>query len=225
MSSFDSSQIKNNDVTQDQYPAAFSRDMIGTDFLIRVPRPEHASKKNNAYLEFKCHKFILSARCEFFRSMFNHEMKESANNTVDLPDIQVKTLKNLLKYFYTDTINEVDLELLKIADQYLLKDLKDYCESVLSKSVQVQDAAKIFVLARSITASKLANACLDVITANYKEAKTSPGWKEHCEEDLHQMLAETFAAKERVGKGTSTHFGGLVLIGAVPEPAFNWPDV
>ena len=110
-----------------------------------------------------------SGQGTLFRAMFNHEIRESANNTVDLPDIQVKTLKNLLKYFYTDTINEVDLELLKIADQYLLKDLKDYCESVLSKSVQVQDTAKIFVLVRSITASKLANACLDVITANYKE--------------------------------------------------------
>jgi len=235
MNSSDSST--DNEFDEDSKPVdneftdVFSREMVGSDVTIRVPRPQYASKKTDAYLEFKCHKFILAARCEYFKAMFTTEMKESASNIVDLPDVKVSTLKVLLKYFYTDVVSEddVDLDLLKIADMFLLKDLKDYCESVLSPGIKVQDAVNILVFATRISASELAKAALDVILANIDDIKRTQGWKEYCQEDLYQLMAETLASKKMTSIGTSTGFTGFAfwVPDTEPEPGEveNVPEV
>ena len=185
-----------------QFQAAFSDSMIGVDVTLRVAK----EAVDTEYFEFKCHKFVLVARSEFFKVMFTHQMKESLTNTVDLPDMTVSTLQTLLKFFYTDRINknDVNLELLRIADLFLIKELKEYCAAVLSRQIQAEDAVAIFIAAKSYNAENLALEALNVISANYDEVKDTPDWKEHGGDDLSQLMAETLATKETSNKATSS---------------------
>ena len=62
---------------------------------------------------FRCHKFILAARSDFFKGCFSHNFKETVTSVVDLPDAPVSAVETLLKFIYTDEVSqdEVDVDL------------------------------------------------------------------------------------------------------------------
>ena len=58
---------------------------------------------------FPCSKFILAARSEVFRAMFELPMRESIENEVRIEDAEPSAVEDMLEYVYTDGIIHLSL--------------------------------------------------------------------------------------------------------------------
>ncbi|XP_057318588.1 speckle-type POZ protein B-like [Microplitis mediator] len=127
--------------------------------------------------KFKAHKFILSTRSPVFSAMFTHELKENRNSEVDIPDIDPEIFNKMLEFIYTDEINNLDEDaesLLESADKYQLLNLKSLCEESLSKSVSIDNAIELMILADLHNADTLLEFIFEFIIRNFKDVvKTS----------------------------------------------------
>eukprot|EP00293_Proteomonas_sulcata_P009127 CAMPEP_0184307508 /NCGR_PEP_ID=MMETSP1049-20130417/16243_1 /TAXON_ID=77928 /ORGANISM="Proteomonas sulcata, Strain CCMP704" /LENGTH=275 /DNA_ID=CAMNT_0026620023 /DNA_START=86 /DNA_END=913 /DNA_ORIENTATION=+ len=77
------------------------------------------------------HKAILYARCPYFKSMLTSGMKESEGREVPLPDIQYEPFFVLCEYLYMGEVHMEParaLDVLQLADRYLISGLKRICE-------------------------------------------------------------------------------------------------
>lgn len=89
--------------------------------------------------ELRAHKNILKARAHYFETLFTSGMAETLSNKIDIKDCSPKVFNELLKYLYSDTppdcLQEIALELLPIADKYLLEQLVIICEECLMENL------------------------------------------------------------------------------------------
>ena len=119
--------------------------------------------------KFKVHKSVLSARSPVFEKMFASNMKEAADNKVEINDIEPCTFEKLLGFMYSEKIPEdIDfyaMDLFVAADkvcllvfviitsfnlfklQYEIDDLKDVCERHISLNVSKDNAMAVLNLA------------------------------------------------------------------------------
>ena len=75
------------------------------------------------------HRCILNARCEAFRGMFNSAMREGSTACPEVPVLEVSyaAFRCMLHYIYGGAVHvpeELAVELLGLADRYLLRGLK-----------------------------------------------------------------------------------------------------
>ncbi|XP_060061411.1 inhibitor of Bruton tyrosine kinase isoform X1 [Erinaceus europaeus] len=124
--------------------------------------------------EFPCHKCVLCARLEYFRSMLSSSWIEASSCApLEMP-IQSDTLKVILDYLYTDeavVIKEsqnVDFvcSVLVVADQLLITRLKEICEVALTEKLTLKNAAMILEFAAMYNAEQLKLSCLQFIGLN-----------------------------------------------------------
>ena len=107
-------------------------------------------------VNFYAHRAVLAARSPVFVKMFSHDMKESATNIINMPDIEPDVLKEFLTYLYTydsPNIKNYAASLLDFAEKYQLPHLKSLCEQRLSYDLQINNAAKILLLAHTYGAT------------------------------------------------------------------------
>ena len=169
--------------------------MVGTDVVMRLPNSKAKDSDTAHATEFQCHKFILAARSDVFKGMFSHQMKETLTGYVDMPKMHPSTLKAVLRYIYTEQVNDkdVDLHLLAAAEQFDLEELKDTCATELSNQLTVKNATHVFVQAKMYRSEILAKAALYFIAENCPKVKKSDSWKEYQDPELFEMFAETLA--------------------------------
>jgi len=83
----------------------------------------------------KAHRLFLSARSEYFRSMFNSGMIENSSDKVKIEECDSTMFKKLLEFLYTDKcptdIDAIASKLLPVADQYMITPLKSHCAKAL----------------------------------------------------------------------------------------------
>ena len=130
---------------------------------------------------FFTHKAILAARSEVFAAMFSHDMLESANKAVVLPDIDSDVLTELLTYIYTGEcprIEELAESLIYHAEKYDLDHLKALCEEQLSYDLQVDNAARILVLADACNAEQLKRNVLLYVNEHGEEVEHTKEWED-----------------------------------------------
>ena len=81
---------------------------------------------------------ILSARSTVFRAMFQHDMRESKSNEINIQDIDFNTVRDMVKFIYSgrlkDLADKSDL-LLAAADKYDIRDLKNICSQHLAANL------------------------------------------------------------------------------------------
>ena len=66
-----------------------------------------------------------------FNAMFVHNMTESQEKNIDIEDLDIETVKDMLKYMYAGKIENLNTRsprLLEAADKYQLSELKEICE-------------------------------------------------------------------------------------------------
>ena len=127
------------------------------------------------------HKAILTARSPVFVKMLSHDMKESATNTIELPDIESAVLKELLTYVYTNdcpNIKSYGASLLYSAEKYELVHLKALCERQLSYDLRIKNAAKILLLADTCSVSQLKRNILLFIGKHGGQVLATKGWED-----------------------------------------------
>jgi len=152
-----------------------------------------------------CHRNVLSARSEIFGAMFEDIMKESETGEVEIKDFDVGTIKAMVIYMYTGELGEVDLtneineQLIRAADKYLLNGLKKMIEAVLIKSVKIENSIQMFVLGDAVHANSLRDASKEIIVRNAAAIVELDGWKQALGRfpDLAMEVFESVAKKSK----------------------------
>ena len=130
---------------------------------------------------FYVHRAVLATRSEVFAKMFSHNMLESATNTIELSDIDSDVLKELLTYIYTGEcprIEEFAESLIYHAEKYELDHLKALCEEQLSYDLQVDNAARILLLADACKAEQLKRNTLLYVNEHGDEVEHTKEWED-----------------------------------------------
>lgn len=137
---------------------------------------------------FNVHKCILMCRSQKFMAMFSSEMKER-DSPVELTQTDSFLFEKLLRWIYTgnvmmpDDIEQVT-QLLLLADEYFLIDLKKRCEETLCSKLSPSNVVDIMVLASNLplTSDSLMQECKEVFVRQF------PSVSEH-ERELEAKLA------------------------------------
>jgi len=129
------------------------------------------------------HKTILAARCKKFQMMFQRNgLKESREAEVTVACTNSKLFSAMLEYIYGDEVKisspSMALDLMILADEYLLPRLKEICENEIIKSIDAKNVASLLESADKYNAMLLKNFCLDFILHNYVEVRNCREFKE-----------------------------------------------
>mmetsp|Transcript_4603 Transcript_4603/g.11213 ORF Transcript_4603/g.11213 Transcript_4603/m.11213 type:complete len:540 (+) Transcript_4603:63-1682(+) len=131
------------------------------------------------------HRCILTARCETFRGMFNSSMREGSKSCQEVPihEVSYRAFLSMLQYIYGGAIvvpEDLAVELLGLADRYLLSGLKLLSGFTLARMVSVETVARIIQAADRWDSprSQLKQLCLDYILANYEQVVSHPVFEE-----------------------------------------------
>ncbi|KAM9953609.1 hypothetical protein ACTFIR_008695 [Dictyostelium discoideum] len=119
------------------------------------------------------HKNILSSRCQKFEGMFQNDMKESQSKEIEIVNYEPAVFRKMIEYLYSDSLNEdnIDmvLQLIIIADEYLLDTLKHHCELKLITEINSNNVA-LFLLKSDIYNCKfLKKSSMEFILGNVKK--------------------------------------------------------
>jgi RCC1 and BTB domain-containing protein len=149
------------------------------------------------------HRCIIMSRCEPLERMLDGPMRESQQNEIVLHEQIYDVYLALLEYLYTDRVEGLDpksvqlefaLDLLAVADQYLLDPLKRMCEKAIHKSIDVDNVAYMLATADARQAHELRKKCFDFIMRHFGKVIGTKSFTELSKELLEEIL---FAASKR----------------------------
>ena len=85
------------------------------------------------------HKCLVATRSEYFKALFTHGKFVDSKEIIIEEDVTTDIWKILMIYMYTNQIPPINiklrLELLKLANQYCMQDLKNRCEKMCIKNI------------------------------------------------------------------------------------------
>ncbi|XP_037821030.1 protein roadkill-like [Lucilia sericata] len=146
--------------------------------------------------EFYVNKVILAARSEVFDEMFELEMLE---NRVEIADIASNVLQELLRFIYTDKVENLDEMakfLLPAANKYALESLQKMCEIKLKDKLSIHTAVETLLFADLYTTFDLKASTLVFINTHATEVMKTQDWKNMIKThpnlitELYEMLAK-----------------------------------
>ncbi|XP_044596536.1 BTB/POZ and MATH domain-containing protein 3-like [Cotesia glomerata] len=127
--------------------------------------------------EYPAHKLVLACHSMVFKKMLDTEMKEKQENCIDLSEFDAKTIKEVIRFLYGREIETNDLDLLlklsSFAHMYQINRLKDYCESKLLTSFQVDNIVKILVTIDNYDMDKVKNQAMKFLKKNKSDVSFS----------------------------------------------------
>lgn len=117
-------------------------------------------------------RFMLSARSQVFQAMLDGSFKEGKSNSVRIPDLDLSTVEELMKFIHSDScpildgdkmdVNEV-LSLFLAADRYAITSLVNRCVEWSLKVMNADNVLDIMAVANSVEdtpgGSRLLEAC------------------------------------------------------------------
>ena len=138
------------------------------------------------------HRAILAVRSEYFRVLlFNGRMRESVqaseagggminpSSTIEIGDVSLNVFLKVLEYLYTDTVQDVSLELgihlLIASEQFMLDRLKALCEDIIRRDISVDNVISILVASHRHNARCLKDIALEHILKNLSEKNIQIG--------------------------------------------------
>lgn len=158
---------------------------LAQQFRPLVNNPSHSDITflvGGGHFKVYAHKAILCTRCEKFRSMFQNNMIESAQNEISLQIENSAVLLALLEYIYTDTVEnftyDLAFDLMALADEYLLPRLRQICEIQLQSFVNSDNVCEILIYAHNHNANDLKQYCLNYCLKNFETVSTTQGYEE-----------------------------------------------
>ena len=163
-----------------------------------------------------CHRCVLAARVEYFRTHFlvNSRWGASSLNQQIPIDANTRTLGDFVYYIYTDrfpqnfTFDSLKL-LLKLSDQYLVSRLKSFCEVSLADFITEENIMHVLRTANDYNADSLRDVCLYIIAMNvpyYLEHRTL----ENIEEEILNLLDKVYKNVVLFHFNKSQHHGYTV---------------
>ena len=104
--------------------------------------------------------------------MFIHNMTEAQEKVIDIEDLDIETVRDMLKYMYAGKIENLNTKsprLLEAADKYQLSELKEICEEKLCDNLTVESCLECLVLADLHTAEDLKQAAIKFVVDNSED--------------------------------------------------------
>ncbi|GIZ03969.1 TD and POZ domain-containing protein 3 [Caerostris extrusa] len=143
---------------------------------------------------FPAHTVVLSARSPVFRAMFSNDMKEKSNNCVDITDLEADTVRRLLVYVYSDSLEYLDWEnarnLYVAADKYDINSLKYKCALYLKQNLQGSNCCSILEMADRHQDADMKRTVQDFMAVLEDEFLFSDDWIE-LEKNIPKLATET----------------------------------
>ncbi|XP_021000327.2 TD and POZ domain-containing protein 2 isoform X1 [Parasteatoda tepidariorum] len=143
----------------------------------------------------KAHKIILQARSPVFQKMFDHDLIEAANNTVDVSDIGSATMRRLVNFLYACKMEECNfdeaMELYYAADKYEVLSLQEACKTELLSHLDVNNACSLFTFASRHSDEDFKNGVVKFISANFTSVINSEAFLEMSKEDMALLVRST----------------------------------
>jgi len=121
--------------------------------------------------ELPAHKFILSARCEVFKKMFEHQFRENIDGKVPMEDHDADLVQEMLRYIYLGEVERLDTfapQLLPLADLYELDELKKICLSAMFPAITADNAAEALIVADLFRVGDIKAAAIAFIRRNFE---------------------------------------------------------
>ncbi|CAL1296323.1 unnamed protein product [Larinioides sclopetarius] len=147
---------------------------------------------------FSTHKLVLSARSPVFRATFTHDMKENMNGCVDIHDLDSDTVRRMLEFLYTDTLENLEWENAKnlyfAADKYQIMSLKHECSKFMKNNINLRNCSDVLLLSDLHNDPDLKRFTQEYILKRDKDIFASEEWSHFMEIHL-QLAAETMRLK------------------------------
>lgn len=82
--------------------------------------------------------------------MFEHPIKENLTNQVEVADVEPDVFQEILRFIYTgrlseSTMEKMPFEMLRVADEYLLDQLKIECETQLIHRMSAENCLQLLL--------------------------------------------------------------------------------
>jgi len=127
------------------------------------------------------HKIVLSARSDYFRTIFEGNFRESGKQHIDMQEIDRVTFMELLRFIYTNEISDVGdhvVDVLVAAGRFLLDDLKQSIEKQLESQLDTENTLDLLFLSESTHTPKLRKASISSLVENLGNWKNISGLKD-----------------------------------------------
>ena len=152
----------------------------------------------------RCHKDRLIENSEYFDAMLSHQVREAAQNKMEVPDYDGVTVASFLEWIYAAKLGEdivkklkqvaglgefisqrrfdekkFSPELLKMAHLYQMSDLQSDCEDYLQQSVSKENAVEAWSAAGIAGSEKLRGKALTIMARDLSKGLEIPGLDAH----------------------------------------------
>ncbi|XP_074107862.1 speckle-type POZ protein B-like [Cotesia typhae] len=145
--------------------------------------------------KFPAHKLVLMVRSPVFRAM----LSSSKEHEINIPDTCPDMFDKLLEFIYTDRVADLDAvaeDLVELADKYQVRTLKQVCFEELCMSVNIENAARMILLADRLNAEIMFKYVTEYIRINAETVIQTEGYKlmETANPFLALMIFKNFSA-------------------------------
>jgi len=139
-------------------------------------------------VRFYVHRVLLCMQSEYFRSMLAGGFRESvlageAGGEVEIPDVAAETFYYVMEYVYTNFVQDLEqdmaLDLLCVADQLLMQNLKNLCARQIVRFVDCTNVVEFLQVADLYSSILLREFCEELIEQNLDELMHSEELKEY----------------------------------------------
>ncbi|GBL98958.1 Speckle-type POZ protein [Araneus ventricosus] len=132
-------------------------------------------------MTFPAHKNVLSARSSVFKLMFTQDEKVMNSKEVNLPDVDAASVRKMLKFIYTDVVNDLDsgsaLSLYTAAACYELVPLKNECSEFLKDNLNLLNVFDVLILAEKHNDDELQKEAKDFVLNHDEDLLRSDKWE------------------------------------------------
>lgn len=182
---------------------------------------EGDTKSENTIVKIKAHKCILTARTDYFKSLFRtNASSENKSDPVAFRESETCTIKvdplfspqhitDMLEFIYTNRIVKIReikcddlLAMLHLSDMWLLRDLKRLIEHDLIRyHMTVANVAKMYGATEDFNAQRLSRACIEFIMANLRQVTGNTTFEEEMKNYPHLCIPVLKAAADMIPEG------------------------
>lgn len=167
--------------------------VFNDELLSDVKFVVRASNGNESKKVIPAHKFVLSIGSPVFLAMFHGKMAERSN-LIHLPDCDYDSLLEFFRYLYSDDIKLSGtnvMEVLYLANKYMVPSLADKCTDYLNNNVDVSNVFCILPLAQQFEETGLVERCWELVDEKTEEILRSDDFVE-----LDKCLLESVVKRE-----------------------------
>ncbi|XP_043928544.1 kelch repeat and BTB domain-containing protein 3 [Protopterus annectens] len=119
---------------------------------------------------FPCHRCVLAAGSDFFRAMFEVDMRERDNGSVMISSLSPKAVKAFLDFAYTGeiAINDDNVEMLFQLSSFLqVSVLSKACSDYLVKTLDLTNSLQLLSIAESYGSARLYDQALQFVQQHF----------------------------------------------------------